>query len=1009
MKRGFLFYVGIFSCLCVWAQKTVVTGTVTTPDGERLPGVNILVKGTTKGVLTDLDGNYKIGLEVDEGVLIFSYIGFESQEVEVGNQSKVDVSLQEDSKQLSEVIIVGYGSQSRESLTGSVQVVDQQKIDAIPTPSFQEALQGNSPGLQVVTTDGAPGAGISIRVRGIGSISAGNEPLYVIDGIPVNSESENISTTDFDNGGRSANLLASINPNDIESLVVLKDAASTAIYGSRGANGVVLINTKGGLQGKAKVNFKSQWGFSSFAFNNLLEGLSEPEYRALYIEGKINAGDAADETAALEIYNNEFPDQENNIWLDEMSQTGVTEEYDLSISGGSNGLTYFTSLNYYGQEGTIKENFFDRYSGRIKLKADVAKGLTFSNNLSISYFEQRGITDGARWQAPMYLAYLMPPTVPMFDNEGNYYAEHTGIMGANHPVGQLYDDMRQRDQTRVINTFSASYEIMENLTFKSSWSVDLLNIDDFIYNNPRYGDGRNAGGTAQEATVDQLNWLGTQTLSYTKSIGRKHHFDAVLGYEAQKVSIDQVDGYAEGFAHPSLVNLSSAANASVVAFDSRTEYAFASVLGRVMYDYGGKYLGSFSVRSDGSSRFGPENRWGTFWSVGAGWVVSEESFMSSNDLINFMKVRSSYGVAGNAAIGNSTIGNYAWSTSYAFDADYDGSPGGYLSNVGDESLTWESQENFNIGVDYSLLGDRLSGSIEYFERISSDLILEDPRSPTSGVEDIITNVGDMENRGIEISLSGDVIRTPNFQLTIGGNISFIKNEITRLETPIPEGTKRREEGRDFQEYYLYGWAGVDPANGDPLWFTDSTKTETTNDINNAVRFYDGKSATPDYYGGFNLAARYKGFTLSTQFNFQVGNYLYDSPGFVIHGDGRFTPRSTSRWAYENRWTTPGEAALFPRFAWGNTSSSNVQNQTRYLFEGDFIRMRTLRLAYDVPAVALDRFSLISKLNVYVNFNNFWTWVKDENLHFDPEQTISGVYNTVTPISKTVTLGLNCTF
>ena len=376
--------------------------------------------------------------------------------------------------------------------------------------------------------------------------------------------------------------------------------------------------------------------------------------------------------------------------------------------------------------------------------------------------------------------------------------------------------------------------------------------------------------------------------------------------------------------------------------------------------------------------------------------------MADVAFIDNLKLRASYGVTGNADLN----GNFLWAGLYGFTGrEYDGNPGASPSSIGNPALTWESQENFNVGLDFNMFGNRVSGSAEYFVRKSTDLILDRPLSGTTGFTEFTTNFGDLENNGLEISINADIISTRDFTLSAGINHTILRNEITKLEEPIVVGTKRREEGRDFQEYFLYGWAGVDPANGDPLWYTDSTKSETTNNINDAVRFYDGKSATPDFFGGFNINGRYKSFSFGLQFNYQFGNYVYDAPGWVIHGDGRFTPRSTSTWAFENRWTTPGQEALFPRHAWGNTSGSNTRNSTRYLYEGDFIRLRTFRVGYDLPNSLISRANLRS-VQFSVLLNNFWTWVKDDNLHFDPEQTISGVYNTVTPINKTVTLTLN---
>ncbi len=1006
-KNTYFFLVFCLLSIHVFGQSKQVTGKITDEEGAVLPGVNVVIKGTTSGTVTDIDGNYTVSVANDD-VLVFSFVGMEAKEVKVGNQTSVSVVLK-GIRELSEVLVIGYGSAREEDLTGSIAVVSGETLKKVPAASFQEALQGQTPGVQVMSRDGAPGAGFSIRVRGIGSINASNEPLYVVDGIPITASSASVSTTDFDNGGRSANPLAALNTNDIENIVVLKDAASTSIYGARGANGVVLITTKQGKKGAAKIEVSSRVGFSSFAFNNLLEPLTEPQYRQLYVEGKVNAGDFETEEQALAFYNQQYPDQANTNWIDEITQTGVTRQYDASVSGATDYLTYFISGGYFGQDGTVVNNRFDRYTSRLNLSARVSDRLTVNNNLSFSYFDQRGITDGTRWQAPFYVGYLMPPTVPVFDDEGRYYGDHANfLMGGNNPAGHLHDDRREREQSRIIDNFSVTYKLLDNLELKTAWSFDVLNVDDFIYSNGRYGDARNVNGSSQEATADQVNWLGNQTLNYRKELAGRHFLGFLVGFEAQKVATDQLDLDVEGLAHPDLQAPSVGANAQSGGFTSRSVSTFNSMFSRVNYEFDEKYYASFSVRRDGSSRFGPSNRWGTFWSVGGGYVVSKESFVEEMDWLDFLKVRASYGVVGNAELNDNiaaTDNNYIWAEAYGSGGiAYDGVAGLVPSLIGNPQLTWETQENLNLGVDLVALQNKLNVTADYFIRNSSDLILNKPLSRTVGFSSQPFNIGDMKNSGWELAVNGEVYASNEVVVNLGGNITFLTNEITRLPEPILDGTKRREAGRDFQEYYLYGWAGVDPDNGDPLWYTDETKTETTSSINNAVRFYDGKSATPDFFGAFNLSTSFKGFTLSSQLNYQFGNYVYDSPGWVVHGDGRFTPRSTSQWAFENRWTTPGQEALFPKHEWGNTSASNTQNSSRYLFKGDYIRLRTVSLSYDLPETWLN--SNLRSVRFSILFNNYWTWVKDKNLHFDPEQTVNGVYNSVTPISKTVSIALN---
>ncbi|MCG8608362.1 SusC/RagA family TonB-linked outer membrane protein [bacterium] len=995
-------------------RAVTITGTVTDDVGNTLPGANVFIELTRYGAATDADGSFSFNVPAEEArgqevQLSVTFIGYKTASATIrlspGTVTQ-NFSMDTDVLALGEVVTIGYGIARKEEVTGSIKVIHSEKLEQVPVSSFQEVLQGNS-GMQVVARDGAPGAGISIRVRGIGSINASNEPLYVIDGIPVTSGS--ISTTDFNNGGRSSNVLASINPNDIESVVVAKDAASTAIYGARGANGVVMINTKGGVSGRGfrasspQVEVKLQRGYSDFAFNNLLEGINTEQYRQLYFEGYANAGSQTLEQTE-ESWARQFPQPANTIWLDEMSRTGVTNQFDISAQGGTNRFNYFVSGSLMDQDGTIEANFFKRHSSRVNLAAQPTDRLTIKNNLNLSYFKQRGITDGTRWQAPMYLAYLMSPAVPIFDETGQYYADHKSFfMGGNNPVGHLNEDERELEQTRIIDNLYARYEITDDLHASTSWSFDVLNVDEYQYRNPRYGDARNSGGDVNEGRTDVINWQGIQTLNYETIFDGVHSVDLLVGFENQKISTDVVEAWGEGFSHPDLKTLASAA-VPEVAFSSRTSYAFQSYFSRANYNYAHKYYASASFRRDGSSRFGPDKRWGTFWSFGLGYTLTEESFMQNTGFLNYLKLRGSYGETGNAE-----IGNFPWAGLYGFGSDYDGQPGAAPSQIANPILTWESQQNLNIGFDFAVLDDRLSGSFDAFRRSSKELLLERPLSFTSGFREVEQNVGDMRNTGVELALRGDILRRENLDLSLNFNITTLSNEITRLPEPfVDTGTSRyfrREEGRDFQEFWLYGWAGVDPANGDPLWYTDSTKTATTNRIGDAVRFYDGKSASPDFYGSFGLSARVGRVTVIAQANYQFGNYVFDAPGWVIHGDGRFTPRSTSSFAFENRWTTPGQEALFPQHRWGGNQSSNNRDSDRYLFKGDFIRLRTLKIGYDVPRSLITQFG-VNSLEVYLNLNNYLTWVADDHLHFDPEQTINGVYNTITPISKTASFGIN---
>lgn len=989
-----------------------VVGSVRVSDtGGPIAGVQVQLVGTQLGALTNDDGRYVIS-QVPPGSyeVEFSSVGYSTVRREVtvtaDGTATVDAELAVDALNLDEIVVTGYGTARKEELTGSIVSVPAAALEMPATTTFQDKIQG-SPGVLVSSLDGAPGAGFDIRVRGQGSITAGDDPLYVLDGIPLwNSADSEMQLTEVDNGGRTSNALASLNPNDIESIVVLKDAASTAIYGSRGANGVVLITTKGGVSGNEimasapQFEVRMQSGISDFAFDNLLEGLNAQEYRDYYIETRVNSGMSVADAEAQ--YNNQWPVQEDNNWTDLMTRNGVTNQLDVSARGGLGSVTYYFSAGAFEQEGNVKEQFFNRYSSRLNLTAQVTDRITIANNLNVSYTDYNGINDGSAWEAPFYMSVFMPPVLPMYDEDGFWYHRHTNVMGANHPVGGLYENPKTKETTRVIDNLMGTFRLNDNLSINSSLSFDIYNIDDYVFQNMFFGDGRNGNGFFQDARVENRFWQGTHTVNYNNTFGARHHIDAVAGYESSYSLRDRVNVQGEGFAHP---DLKLGANAATITdgTSTRSDFSFESMFTRVNYDLDQTYFLSASFRRDGSSRFGPDNRYGNFWSLGAGYTLTNASFMQDLGFLDYLKLRTSYG-----EIGNAEIDNFDWQGLYEFERNYDGEPGAAPSQVENTALTWEAQGAFNFGVDYAVLDNRVTGTVEYYHKTSSDLLLDVPTSMTTGFNSTLQNFGDMENSGIEFSIRGEILRAQDYGLTVDFNVTSQNNKITRLKEEFVDSTKIRRVGEDYQTYYLLLWAGVDPATGGPLYYTDRSRTTTTSSLAEAERFADGRSATPDYMGSFGLNTRYKRFTLSALATYMLGHYLYAGAERFFHGDGRYAPRSTSRFAWENRWREPGDEALFPQQIWGGNSGSQPTNSDRFLYEGDYVRLKDVTLGYAVPPEWVGRFGL-SSMNLRLTLTNAFTWVADDQLFFDPEQVVTGVYNTGTPNSKTVSLGLTVGF
>ncbi len=981
-------------------QEKTITGTIYDVDGIPLVGVNILVEGTTQGTQTDFDGNYAI--KAEEGkVLVFSYIGMLSKSVTVGEKNVIDVILEENAATLNEVVIVGYGSQKKEALTGSVAVMKGVDLEQAPTSTFEQSLRGGLAGLQGAASDGAPGGNTQIRIRGIGSINASSEPLYVIDGIPIQAGSQSTN----DNGGTSSNVMASINPNDIASISVLKDAASTAIYGSRGANGVILITTKQGKSGKATVELKTLTGFNSQASNKILKPLNAAQYKELFIEGYVNGGstvedaqDLLDATFTQQIDPSTGEPTDTN-WLDAITRTGITQSYDLSVRGGTDKVKYFMSGGYMDQEGYIIGYGFNRFSTRANIEYKATDYLTISNNISVSDINSSTAEDGGSWNNPFKVTLELSPLIPIYDADGEYNAEHVEYfdIGPN-PVGTLSgDDKWETKTTRIIDNFAATITPVKNLIFRTQWNFDILSLNDSQYYNRRYGSGYDLNGYAYEANVSSKTWVGTQTLDYSLTIANNHNLNFLAGYESQQTKRESFWTSGSDFPNDIVTTLSAAS--LIDGGGTTSEYTFSSMFFRANYNFDSKYYLSSSIRRDGSSRFGSDNRYGTFYSVGASWNIHRESLFDNVDFLNLLKLRSSYGVTGNAG-----VGNYAAQGFYTYGDDYDGAPGGTPDQLSNPELTWETQENFNVGLDFGIF-NKINGTVEYFSRLSSDLILDVPLSQTTGYTELTQNYGSMSNKGLELTLNAEIINKNDFRWGVGFNTTFIKNEITELNEDYTDGTFRRQVGQDFQSFYLYDWAGVDQSNGDPLFYTDETRTTTSNNISDAERFLVGKSATPDFYGGFNTSLSYKGLSLLANFIYSSGNYLYDSRARGTLADGRLLPRSTATYVYDNRWVEGKTDALFPKFENGGQSGSNSTTLSRWLYDGSYIRLKDLTISYNFPEKVTSLLH-ISSMRMYGRGTNVLTFTKDKDLYIDPEQSIDGTYNGLTPAMKTLSLGLD---
>jgi TonB-dependent starch-binding outer membrane protein SusC len=981
------------------AQGKTVTGTVTDAEsGQGLPGVTVLVKGTQVGTATSANGSYTINVPEGSNTLVFSFIGYTTVEKQVGNASTVNVGLAIDNKQLQEVVITGYGTTIEKELTGSVTQVGSEVLEDRPVASVDQLLQGQVAGLQSIGASGQPGASQEIRIRGIGSINAGSDPLYVVDGVILNTGDVSRLTT-------TSNQLAGLNPNDIESVSVLKDAASTSIYGSRGANGVILITTKKGQAGKTKFNFSTEHGYTELAkVPDAGEFLNAEQWLELTREGLVNAGYGPDVINPYMASLGEGSDIDTD-WRDLVVRRGKQSTYNLSASGGNEKTRFFISGGLFDQEAPVIGSELRRISGSLNLNHTVNQKIDFFSTLNASNIDQNTPSNGGAFANPVGAIGFLLPTQNPYNPDGSLNIDRGGALGYSGNYNPLYlveNDKRDLSNTKVLGSLGAGWNITEGLRFTSQVGVDYINLEERMYWNPFHGDGRNYGGYGFDYYTRIFNWTSTNLLNYRFTMPGVELLtaDVTVGYEAQESNEYRITSSANNFPPTTALTGTVVAASPVDAAATGNDYSFSSILSRANFSYADRYVLSGSFRRDGSSRFGSENRYGNFWSVGVSWNVDQEAFMQNLDVMSTLKLRSSYGVNGNG-----DIGNYTWRPLYGYGINYNQQPGGAFTNIGNTALTWELNKPFNVGVDFGFFNDRVSLTADYYVRTTSNLLFERPISRTTGFTTILENIGEMKNRGFELAISGYPIDGA-FKWRTSFNIAFNKNEITELPDgeDIIDGAYLLREGEDYRTFYVRQWAGVDPDTGDPQWWADAEQTEVTSVYSRAARV-PYKSASPKFFGGFNNTFTFKGFTLDALFVYNFGNYVRDSWEYYLM-DGGY-PLSNKYSKVLDRWQQPGDITDVPRYEYDLVNSSSSFS-TRFLYKGDFIRLRNLQFGYDLPSEWTEKVKL-SKANVYVRGTNLLTKVYDDDLPMDPEAGVNGAQNANIPMGKAVTFGVNVSF
>ncbi|MEC4113717.1 SusC/RagA family TonB-linked outer membrane protein [Myroides pelagicus] len=992
------------------AQVKTLTGVVS-EGGMTLPGVSVIIKGTQEGTQTDLDGKYSLQVKPGD-VLEFSFIGMESLTYKVGAAATHNVEMSYGEEMLEEVVVMAYGQvKTKNEVTGNAVAIKGDAVTATPMASADQALQGRVAGLQMSASSGAPGAKQNIRIRGRNSMTATNEPLYVIDGVPMYDADFSGSSS-----STSLSLLATINPADIESMTVLKDAGATAVYGARGTNGVILITTKKGKAGVTKFNFSTRVGFQ----NNAVKGprlLSSTEKEELFLDGLYNTYGTKynfDRSGAADFaYANFYGKGNYGSWVDNGRQNHDWSEYvknadapltsiNFSATGGGERHNFYASLSHDKIESTVIGSDFRRIGASLSLMQKISDKVDFNTSIKVTNTKQNGTSEnGAYFSNPNYTRLVMNPWNPLYNNDGSYYLPNSGYHNVVYTVN---NNTKINDVTRVINSNSLSYAITDNLKFTSTLGIDYTMAEYIGYNNPIHGDGRNFQGTADRYVRKNFTYIAQNGLDYKFYLGDSHRFDAKVLVEYQKAKRDFLQGSGQvvldGF-----TSLGAAAankdNAFMYEDDANLGY-----VGILNYNYQNRFLVDLTGRRESSSKFTDRN--GVFYSVGGAWNVHMENWMLEQQTISTLKLRGSYGTNGNSQIGPNK---------YVQQLDivtYDGEAGLIPTQLGGP-IGWEKQKKLDVGIDLGFFNDRINFGVAYFQSKTSDLLYNRSLSKLSGFSNQMMNMGSLDNRGIEVEFNSQIVRTDDFDLSIGANLGTVRNRIT--EMPVVDGEQLEVRGsytanitgHAVGEWYMPEWAGVDPQTGQAMWYNlDGTKTTVYNA--EAQSKFHGASALPKYTGGANLDVRYKGLFLNAMLTFAGGHKVYEQYAFKTAGITSVLVTSNASAEMLDRWQKPGDITDVPMAQYAATGGNKnfTRPSTRFLHDGDYVRLRNLTLGYNFNN-DITRTLGVDALSMSFIGTNLWTWVKDKGLLYDPEVSPNGMLSVTTPPVKSLVFSVNVKF
>jgi len=1041
----------LFICLSfvfgALAQDKQITGKVLGEDGSGVPGASITIKGRSSGTTTDADGNFKLSVSNNASLLISS-VGFENLELAVGNRTFLEIRLKPSSAQLSEVIVTTFGTAKKANFTGSAARITSEKLAVRPITNVGQALEGIAAGVQATSTSGQPGSAPDIRIRGFGSISSSNSPLYVVDGVPYSAS------------------IANLNNDDIESITVLKDAASTALYGARAANGVVMITTKKGTQGKNSVNVRYTKGVNTRALPEY-DRVGPGDYYTLMWESNRNnlayraanpvpiATANATATAGLgaivgtgyNVFNVPFNQlvgtdgklnpsaqliykPEDLNWEKPLMRTGNRDEINMNFNGGNGKTDYFFSLSYLQDKGFLIRSDYDRFTARLNLNSQVTDWLKAGGNMNTTVItsNQSDSESNTAFVNPFFFTRNMAPIYPVYAydpaNPGSFlllengqrrfdYGNLSGLglsnrpqYGGRHNIAETLLNQNFFRRNLVGGRAYAEISFLKDFKFTTNVGLDITNANSVTFGNPEIGDGAPAGRASHDFS-NIINYNLSQLLTYNKDFGL-HHIDVLLGHENYDLRTNFLTGsrsqqILDG--NYELVNFTTTTFLNSELEQRRVEGFFS----RLNYDFNEKYFLSLSARRDGSSKFYKDTRWGTFYSASLAWRLDQEDFIKDLTFIDNLKLRSSYGQTGN----DGGISNYAWQPLYALGWNNATEPGILQSSLGNKRLEWETNTAFDVALEFGLFKNRVNGTVEFFDRRSTNLIFAVPLPISAGILTETRNIGSMFNRGIELDINADLVRAKGFVWNLAFNATKLTNQITKMPAESPEiidGTKKLRVGSSIYDYWLREYKGVNPNNGEAEYranafvASNSRITEKgdtlTSSISNARFWYNGTSI-PDLTGSVNNTIRYKNFSLSALMVYQLGGKIYDAAYAGLMSAGYHNAKHTD---ILKRWVNPGDVTEVPRMDNGRTADFDGASD-RWLIDGTYLNIRSVTLSYNLPKSALSKLK-VGNANVYVSAENFLLLSRRKGMNV--QQNFSGVTSNFYTPAKSLVFGLSFT-